>query len=248
MSQQLKSLFIFTLCLSTLFACKKEDPQTPAKPADKTNAAQSAGYSPFNKTDLAGWKTEGDANKNFWKATHATITKDSNGALVLSDTGEKYLVNTAIGNNLYTEKKFGDCNIKLEFLPAQGTNSGVFLMGEYELQIETVEPESPPLDTDHGAIVQLAAPKVNASKPLGQWQSYDITFQAPRYDDKGKKIQNAKIIKIILNGKVVQENLEIPESSLGCLSCDEPATGPLMLQGLEGTIAFRNIVITELKK
>jgi hypothetical protein len=68
-----------------------------------------------------------------------------------------------------------------------------------------------------------------------------VTFQAPRFNDGGKKISNAKIIKAVLNGKVVQQDLELPEPTGGGLDQAEAAAGPLMLQGNEGPVAFRNI-------
>jgi hypothetical protein len=94
-----------------------------------------------------------------------------------------------------------------------------------------------------GAVYGAAPPKVNACKKPGQWQKYIIEFQASKFDTTGKKISNAKFIKIELNGQILHENLEISGPTPGGLSGKENSKGPLMFQGNHGPVAFRNILI-----
>ncbi len=84
-------------------------------------------------------------------------------------------------------------------------------------------------------------------RPAGRWQKYEITFRAPRFDKDGKKTRNATFEKVVLNGELIHENAEFPEPGFGCLTGEEHPTGPLYLQGNEGPVAYRNIVITPLE-
>jgi hypothetical protein len=94
-----------------------------------------------------------------------------------------------------------------------------------------------------GAIYSAAAPKLNACGVPGTWQSYEIEFVAPKFDASGNKTANGIFKKIILNGVVVQENVEVKAPTGGGVTMKEAATGPLMLQGNHGPVAFRNIEI-----
>ena len=78
---------------------------------------------------------------------------------------------------------------------------------------------------------------------LGEWQKYVIEFQAPRFED-GKKVANARFIKVVLNGQVIHENVEMKRQTPGGVAGKEAPTGPLMFQGNHGPVAFRNIKIT----
>ena len=86
-------------------------------------------------------------------------------------------------------------------------------------------------------------PRVNASKPPGEWQTFDVVFRAPRFDAAGKKTENAKFIKVVHNGQVIHENVESPRPTCAAHWLDEKAKGPLMLQGDHGPVAYRNIMI-----
>ena len=87
-------------------------------------------------------------------------------------------------------------------------------------------------------------PSTNASKPPGQWQSFDITFRAPRYDDDGIKTENARFVKVVHNGVTIHENVELTGPTRAPVFEDEQPTGPLMFQGDHGPVAFRNITVT----
>ncbi|OQA00070.1 MAG: hypothetical protein BWY71_00851 [Planctomycetes bacterium ADurb.Bin412] len=127
------------------------------------------------------------------------------------------------------------------------SNSGVYVMGEYEIQVldsygrETMGPG------DMGAIYGAAPAPVNACKKPGQWQKYVIDFQAPKFDASGNKIANAKFIKVELNGQILHKDLEMPAQTPGGVTEKENAAGPLMFQGNHGPVAYRNIRIAPLK-
>lgn len=153
---------------------------------------------------------------------------------------------------------FGDLDLSLEFTIAKGSNSGVYVHGLYEVQIfDSFGTPVDKLETkDCGSIyhrwidnkpVGGSVAKVNASLPPGQWQKFHIVFRAPRFDSAGKKTQNARFIKVELNGKLVQENVEAPGGTRSCLDIPEASKNPIMLQGDHGPVAFRNIVPREIK-
>ena len=149
------------------------------------------------------------------------------------------------GVDIYTTEKFGDCTVKIEFLILKGGNSGVYLMGEYEVQVADsfAKPNNRLGQGDVGAIYSAAAPSLNACGVPGTWQSFEIEFVAPKFDAAGNKTSNALFKKVILNGVTVQENVEAPGPTGGGLTMKEAATGPLLLQGDHGPVAFRNVEI-----
>ena len=218
---------------------------------------------PFNGKNLNGWKAVDANSRNFWVASHGTsgLAADNDRALVClpfpEGDADCALVNLSGPNwgqnenhrgvDLRTEQEFGDCVVEIEFMVAKGSNSGVYLMGEYELQVADNWGKTGRMGQgDVGAIYSAAAPKVNAALEPGKWQKFVIDFVAPRFDANGNKTANAKFVKVTLNGQVVQENTEVPDGSTGGgVTGQEHAKGPLMLQGNHGPVAYRNIVIKE---
>ena len=89
-------------------------------------------------------------------------------------------------------------------------------------------------------------PKTNAAKPPGTWQTLDILFRAPRFDASGKKVANARFVKVTLNGQVVQDDLEVPCPTGNNWRNPEHPTGALLLQGDHGPVAFRNVRVRRL--
>jgi hypothetical protein len=204
----------------------------------------------FDGKDLAGWRTP----TGTW-----SVVKDV--SLYLADPkqfvlvpGEGVIVNSAASHtvDLITQAEFGDMEVHVEFCIAKHSNSGVYLMGRYEMQIYDsfgVEKDQYP-GIECGGIyprwinekdVEGHSPLVNASKPPGQWQTFDITFRAPRFDASGKKISNAKVVKFVHNGKVIHENVELNGPTRGPIAEDEKPTGPIRLQGDHGPVAYRNL-------
>ena len=99
----------------------------------------------------------------------------------------------------------------------------------------------------NGKGVGGSAPKQNASRAPGEWQSFLIRFRAPRFDANGKKVENARFLRVVHNGVVVQENVEVEGPTRASLESPETPEGPLMIQGDHGPVALRNMYVRPLK-
>lgn len=207
----------------------------------------------FNGKNLDGWTARGPQERNKWVVGRASLDpRDPTGLTVAPvESGPGDLVNVTAfrkgskatrDNDLYTVRKFADCTIRLEFMLPEGGNSGVYVMGQYELQLKDNYGQKDLTFQDLGAIYKVAPPRINAARKPGEWQTLVIDFRAPRFRD-GAKVANARFVRVVLNGHVVQENVEVANPTLGGLAKKEAAAGPLMLQGDHSPVAFRNIVI-----
>jgi hypothetical protein len=172
----------------------------------------------FNGKDLSGWTTRGGENK--WRVIDGVLTSAGGGA------------------NLLTTNTFDDFKLHVEFRYPKGSNSGVYLRGRYEVQIE--DDESPtgggpalaelgPLNI--GGVYGFLPPNENASKGPGEWQTYDITLVGRR-------------VTVVLNGRAVITDAAIPGITGGALDSNEGAPGPIYLQGDHGRVEFRKIELT----
>ncbi len=132
----------------------------------------------------------------------------------------------------------------------KGSNSGVYFQARYEIQILDSWGVEHPKYGDCGGIYERwkdnqgfegRPPRVNASREPGEWQSFDVIFRAPRFDAAGGKIANARFVKVIHNGTVVHENVEVTGPTRASTFEDEKPLGPLMLQGDHGPVAYRNL-------
>lgn len=198
---------------------------------------------PINGIDLSGWKTKGEASKSHWTLGTASL-KPTDPAQIEVTPGGKELINSSGGGvDLYTEQKFGDVHLELEVMVPRGSNSGIYLMGEYEIQVFDSFGKERPTQQDMGAIYSASVPKLNAAKPPGEWQKYEIDFVAPKFDGD-KRTSSARFVKVVLNGETIQENVEMKGPTPGGLSGKESATGPLLFQGDHGAVAYRGIKIT----
>lgn len=204
---------------------------------------------PFNGKDLSGWKTKGAPEKSKWTVGTATLDPENPGKIkVVAGGGD--LINAVAGAaDGYSEASFGDCVIELEVFVPKGSNSGVYVMGEYEVQVfDSFGKEDAKMGGgDMGAIYSAQAPKVNATKAPGQWNKYVIDFRAPKFDAEGKKTKNALFVKVTLNDQVLHENVEMKGPTPGGVTGKEAPTGPIMFQGDHGPVAYRNIKITPVK-
>ena len=156
--------------------------------------------------------------------------------------------------------EFGDIAAHCEFLIPRDSNSGVKLQGLYEVQIADSHAAKKLTGSDCGGIYPRAellpryhhlddgyAPKVNSARPAGEWQTLDLIFKAPRFDRSGKKEANARFEKVVLNGQLVQENLEMRAPTGHAWRLPEVRRGPLLLQADHGPVAFRNIRVRPLE-
>jgi hypothetical protein len=219
------------------------------------------GWKPLlNGRDVSGWHGQSEG-KNDWFTTTAIRYERLLGPTRLSafPTPGGVVLNGPTGRtvNLVTDEKFGDIELYLEFMVSKGSNSGVYLHGLYEIQIFDSYGSTMAMKTsDGGAIyhrwineqgVGGSAPKVNASRKPGEWQSYQVWFRGPRFDGSGKKTQNAKFLRVLFNGDLVQENVEVEGGTRAHMPIPEAAMNPLMLQGDHGPVAFRNIYVRPLR-
>ena len=165
----------------------------------------------FNGYNLDGWKSSDPEKKNQW-----TVKKG-------------ILLNPESGVNLITDKKFEDFKLSIEFRYPKGSNSGIYLRGRYEVQVEDnygLEPES----TLFGGIYGFLKPNQMAAKPAGEWQRYEITLIGRR-------------VSVVANDKKIINDQIIPGITGGALDSKEALPGPIMLQGDHGIIEYRNIKI-----
>ena len=213
------------------------------------NSSYSA--SPFNGKDLNDWKTKPRGkNKDLWSVGLASVHPDRpNELIVKKGTGE--MVNAPSrsagkSRDIYSTFTYGDARIELEIMVPKGSNSGIYLHGEYEVQVLDSYGRTKLGMGDMGAIYGAKPPAMNACKKPGEWQKYEILFHAPKFKD-GKKVKNAFVEKVTLNGKVIQEKVELPKPTPGGLTGKEMTKGPIMFQGDHGPVAYRNIQISQLK-
>jgi hypothetical protein len=167
----------------------------------------------FNGRDLTGWHALGKENQ--WQV--------KNGILFSPQSG----------SNLATDQKFTDFKLHIEFRYPKGSNSGVYLRGRHEIQIEDSKGTAPWLG-GLGAVYGFIAPSEQAAKAAGEWQSYDITLVG-------------RMLTLVVNGKTVICNREIPGITGGALDSREGEPGPFYLQGDHGPVEYRNILLTPAK-
>jgi len=163
----------------------------------------------FNGKDIEGWQAMGE---NQWVVKDGILTSEKSGA------------------NLVSDEKFNDFKLHLEFRYPEGSNSGIYLRGRYEVQIADnigLEPSS----ILFGGVYGFLTPNEMAAKQAGEWQEYDITLIGRR-------------VTIVANGKEIITNQNIPGMTGGALDNNEAEAGPFLVQGDHGPIEFRSIVVT----
>jgi hypothetical protein len=167
----------------------------------------------FNGKDLSGWKALGE---NQWLVKNGILTSPRSGA------------------NLISDNKFTDFKLLVEFRYQKGSNSGVYLRGRHEVQIEDSPKDTHPSSVLYGGIYGFLTPsEINALGP-DQWQTFEITLVG-------------RMVTVVANGKTVISNQEIPGITGGALDSNEGEPGPIYIQGDHGPIEFRKIIITPAK-
>lgn len=162
----------------------------------------------FDGKTLTGWHTPGT---NQWVAENGVLKSPHS------------------GSNIITDGRYSDFKLHIEFRYPKGSNSGVYLRGRYEVQIEDLEGTEPPNDLI-SAVYGFLPPNAEASKGAGEWQTYDITLVGRQ-------------VTIVFNGQTVICRAEIPGITGGALDSHEGEPGPIYLQGDHGPIEYRNITI-----
>ena len=169
----------------------------------------------FNGKDLSGWKMDKPGPPE-WTVQNGTLVSPGNGP------------------ELVSEAKFQNFKLHVEFNCGVNSNSGIYLRGRYEVQIET-ESESEPPSHHTGGVYGFLAPTPEQPRAPDTWQTFDITLIGRR-------------VTAIQNGKTIIDNQEIPGITGGAVDSREESPGPIYLQGSEkGHVAFRNMVITPAK-
>ncbi len=186
-------------------------------------------------------------NFDQWKPTAAKPGQDSVQWKLVDGAME---VKPGTGS-IITKREFTDCKLHLEFrtpfMPearGQGRgNSGVYLQGRYEVQIlDSYGLEGK--DNECGGIYRVAAPLVNMCAPPMQWQTYDITFRAPRFDQAGNK-KSDPCLTVIHNGVKIHDQVNVPGSTTAALGGDATKPGGIYLQDHGNLVQFRNIWLVE---
>jgi hypothetical protein len=218
------------------------------------SAQQLADQSEIGLSDLSSfknpgktWSIAGGVTANLNEVNALNVTKGT-GILVNIPTKKDH------GSDLLTVGEHGDILLELDYMMAKGSNSGIYLQGIYEIQLEDSWLVKKALSSNNGGIYERwddakpegqkgyggYAPRQNASKAPGLWQHIKIAFQAPRFDAAGKKTANARLVLVELNGVLIHDNVELFGPTRGANS-QEKALGALRLQGDHGAVAFKNI-------
>jgi hypothetical protein len=168
----------------------------------------------FNGKDMSGWHTDG---KNQWIVEDGVLKSQHSGA------------------NLLTDSTFTDFKLHVEFRYQQGSNSGIYLRGRYEVQIiDTKSGQPEPINNQFSSVYGFLPPNQMTAKDPGEWQSFDITLIG-------------RLVTVVANGKTVICQAEIPGITGGAINSREGEPGPILIQGDHGPIDLRNIVITPVR-
>lgn len=194
-----------------------------------------------------GWQVAGGAVADLERAGDMQAESGTGMLVNLSKVGQ--------GGPLATTWTHGDLDLSLEFmLPAEG-KSGLHLMGRYPIQLVDSWGKDRPSYGDCGGMYVRwddkrpddpksyygHAPRLNACRAPGLWQHLEVAFRAPRFDTEGQKVENARILRMTLNGAVIHENVELSGPGINAPLQQEGPQGPLVITGHYGPVALRNI-------
>jgi len=189
--------------------------RAPVWPAEPPRVKPGKPVELFNGKDTSGWLGQYQGKPVGWSVQ------------------DEILVNGKDADNIYSEKKFMNFQVAMEFRLSKGSNSGLYLRGRYEIQIS--DDQGRPLDIhSQGALYGFTVPSVNASKVAGEWQRYDVTIVANH-------------VTVVLNGTKVIDNVVIPGITGGALNANEAEPGPIMIQGDHGKVEIRKLTVTPLE-
>ncbi|MHC4170003.1 MAG: 3-keto-disaccharide hydrolase, partial [Planctomycetota bacterium] len=210
------------------------------------------------ENDFSAWY-----NSDKWDVAGDAALNSDNIRRLVGRAGSGILINGKEGKcpSLVTKRRdYRDVEIHVEFMVAKGSNSGVIFHGNHEIQILDSHGIQKPTAGHCGGVYPRAeskptyhhidkgsAPRVNAAKPAGQWQTLDIIFQAARFDKAGKKTAHARFVEVVHNGEVIQEDVEVPYACGPNWDRKQYPQGPIIIQGDYGPIAVRNLRIKEWK-
>jgi hypothetical protein len=189
----------------------------PRWAAADANASHTFGppVSVFNGISLDNWRFQHTDRPSGWAVADGVMS------------------NEAKATNLVSKDTFRDFRIDAEYKLEKGSNSGIYLRGRYELQV--LDDHGQPAESHgHMSLYAWAAPRVNASRPAGEWQVMQATIVGNR-------------VTVTLNGQKVHDNTVIQAITGGALDAEEMAPGPIMIQGDHGKVWFRKLIVTPIK-
>lgn len=234
---------LFLLVCFTIASCTS-DPES-----DQHTSGNSLPYTSENLEDLSafsesantGWKIVGDIYADREKKHHMEKTAGSGILSVLPGKSET--------EHLLTDFEHGDLDLRLDFMTSKGSSAELLLQGRYGVRLTDSWLKADLNSEDNAGITPSGDPEgfqgsaavENASKSPGLWQQLEISFKAPRFDESGNKISDARFEKVILNGEVVQRDIAVGDLSYSAIFENEQVAGPLAIRTLDGPIAIRNI-------
>ena len=192
-----------------------------------------------------------------WREVESVSVESAEATVFDVEPGAGVIMNGAEGRtvNLLTDAMHGDAAVHIEFNVPKGSNSGVYFQGRYEIQILDSYGKRNPSFADCGGLYERwengagfegRAPAFNASLKPGQWQSLDVVFRAPRFDERSAKIEDARFVSVRLNGVQIHTDAPVTGPTRSAAFGFEAPLGRLMLQGDHGPVAYRNLEIRPL--
>ena len=213
------------------------------------------GWRPLlNGHDLAGWHAEKGGAHDWFTTPAVTWRRVFEPLRLHARAGEGDRIVTGKDGktaNLVTDGEFGTFQLYLEFMLAKGGNSGVYLHGLYEIQIfDSYGFNGALTPGDCGGVYEReegggSAPMRNAARAPGEWQSLRGWFQAGKFDVSGKMLEKPRVLRVLLNEALVQENVELAGPTVSHMKIADGPRGPILLQGDHGPVAYRSIWVKE---
>jgi 3-keto-disaccharide hydrolase/PA14 domain len=248
LSPRIRAVVLLCASLIILHGCSKKEGKSPEANLEEL---------PMKEIDLSNFDAFKAPGKN-WSIAGGVFADYKKDQAIEATAGKGVLVNIPDESNkdhLFTTFEHGDMDLELDFLLPKGSNSGLYFQGRYEVQLFDSWNKEIAESSDCGGIYERwdetkpegsrgyegHAPSVNACKAPGLWQHMKVSYRAPRFDSQGNKIENAKFTNVYLNGYLIQEDVEVTGPTRAAFFSDEKPTGPLMIQGDHGPVAFRNV-------
>lgn len=206
---------------------------------------------------LDGWHAQDRSRPHTWQTARSVAVDPKDNRSFTIRSGQGVFVNARTGRtqNLVSNEEFADVEAHVEFTIPSGSNSGIFFMGLYELQVEDSFGKEKIVFSDCGGFyarkvdgkwVGGTPPRVNACRAPGVWKTFDVKFRAPRFDTSGTKTENARFLEVRHNGVLIHEDVEMKGPNSAHMDIPEAPRGSLMLQGDHGPVAYRNVRIRPL--